>query len=89
MNVAQLRRQKPSPRTFGFFGVPEERLLRKVAQIGGGKIFGSEVFVVSMAFSLGDRFRSQSIAARTVEGLGYATHGWRLARAEAKAEGAA
>ena len=69
--------------------VPEERLLRRVAQIGGGKIFGSEVFVVSMAFSLGDRFRSRSIAARAVEGLGYATHGWRLARAEAKAEGAA
>ena len=69
--------------------VPEERLLRRVAQIGGGKIFGSEVFVVSMAFSLGDRFRSRSIAARTVDGLGYATHGWRLAKAEAKAEGAA
>ena len=62
--------------------VPEERLLRRVAQIGGGKIFGSEVFVVSMAFSLGDRFQSRSIAARAVEGLGYATHGWRLARAE-------
>jgi len=69
--------------------VPEERLLRRVAQIGGGKIFGSEVFVVSMAFSLGDRFRSRSIAARAVEGLGYATHGWRLARAETAAQGAA
>ena len=65
--------------------VPEERLLRRVAQIGGGKIFGSEAFVVSMAFSLGDRFRSRSIAARAVEGLGYATHGWRLARAEGAA----
>ena len=69
--------------------VPEERLLRRVAQIGGGKIFGSEVFVVSMAFSLGDRFRSRSVCARAVEELGYATHGWRLARAETAAQGAA
>ena len=69
--------------------VPEERLLRRVAQIGGGKIFGSEAFVVSMAFALGDRSRSRSIAARAVEGLGYATHGWRLARAETAAQGAA
>jgi len=69
--------------------VPEERLLRRVAQIGGGKIFGSEAFVVSMAFSLGDRFRSRSVCARAVEEIGYATHGWRLARAETAAQGAA
>ncbi|MBR4257688.1 MAG: transposase [Kiritimatiellae bacterium] len=69
--------------------VPEERLLRRVAQIGGGKIFGSEAFVVSMAFALGDRFRSRSVCARAVEEIGYATHGWRLARAETAAQGAA
>ena len=60
--------------------VPEERLMRRVAQIGGGKIFGGYEFVTSSAFSLGDRFRSRSIAARVMAGLGYATHGWRLAR---------
>ena len=69
--------------------VPEWRLMRRVAQIGGGKIFGSEAFVVSMAFALGDRFRSRSVCARAVEELGYATHGWRLARAETAAQGAA
>ena len=69
--------------------VPEWRLLRRVAQIGGGKIFGGEAFVVSTACALGDRFRSRSVSARAVGELGYATHGWRLARAETAAQGAA
>ncbi len=60
--------------------VPDERLMRRVAQIGGGKVFGSEAFVVAMAFALGDRFRSRRVHARAVEELGYATHGWRLAK---------
>ena len=60
--------------------VPEGRLMRKVAQIGGGKIFGSESFVVSMAFALGDRFKARHVPARAVEELGFATHGWRLAK---------
>ena len=65
--------------------VPDERLMRRVAQIGAGKIFGSREFVVSEACALGDRFRSRSVAARQVGELGYATHGWRLAEAEEKA----
>jgi len=60
--------------------VPEGRLARRVAQIGGGKIFGSEVFVVATAFALGDRFRARRVPARAVEELGFATHGWRLAK---------
>jgi hypothetical protein len=63
--------------------------MRRVAQIGGGKIFGSEAFVASAAFALGDRFRSRSVTARAVGELGYATHGWRLARAETATQGAA
>ena len=54
--------------------------MRRVVQIGGGKIFGGYEFVTSRAFSLGDRFRSRSVAARAVDELGYATHGWRLAK---------
>ena len=69
--------------------VPESGLMRRVAQIGGGKIFGSEAFVASAAFALGDRFRSRSVSARAVGELGYATHGWRLAKAEARAGAAA
>ena len=62
------------------FAGPEGRLMRRVAQIGGGKVFGSEVFVVATAFALGDRFRSRSVPARAVEELGFATHGWKLAK---------
>lgn len=60
--------------------VPDGRLMRRVAQIGGGKIFGSEAFVVEMVFALGDRFRSRHVPARAVEDIGFATHGWRLAK---------
>ena len=35
----------------------EARLMRRVAQIGDGKIFGSFAFVTDAAFALGDRFR--------------------------------
>ena len=63
--------------------VPEGRLMRRVAQIGGGKVLGSEGFVVAMAFALGDRFRAGRVLARAVEGIGFATHGWKLAREDA------
>ena len=65
--------------------VPDERLMRRVAQIGAGKIFGSLAFVTATAFALGDRFRSRSVVAREVGELGYATHGWRLAKAAERA----
>ncbi len=54
-----------------------------MAQIGGGKIFGSESFVRETMFALGDKFRSRHLAARAVEELGYATHGWLLAKTAA------
>ena len=60
--------------------VPEGRLMRRVAQIGGGKVFGSEAFVVATAFALGDLFQSRHVSTRAVDELGYATHGWKLAK---------
>ena len=62
----------------------EARLMRRVAQIGDGKMFGSFAFVTDAAFALGDRFRSRCVTAKAVEELGYATHGWRLAKQAAK-----
>ena len=59
--------------------------MRRVAQIGAGKIFGSLAFVTAAAFALGDRFRARRVAAREVGELGYATHGWRLAKAAERA----
>ena len=43
-------------------------------------MFGSEAFVVATAFALGNLFRSRHVRARAVDELGYATHGWRLAK---------
>ena len=63
--------------------VPGEWCLRRVAQIGAGKIFGSVGFVVSAAFSLGDRFRAGA-GPHPVGEVGYSTHGWRLAKAAAR-----
>ena len=60
--------------------VPDGRLMRRVAQIGGGKAFGSEAFVVATALALGDLFRSRHVSARPVGEIGFATHGWRLAK---------
>jgi len=60
--------------------VPDGWLMRRVAQIGGGKVFGSEAFVVAEVFALGSRFRARHVPARAVGELGYATHGWRLAK---------
>jgi len=59
--------------------------MRRVAQIGAGKIFGSLAFVTATAYALGGRFRARSVVARDVGELGYATHGWRLAKAAERA----
>ena len=64
--------------------VPEAWLMRRVAQIGAGKVFGSEAFVKRVVFGLGHLFPSRRMAARPVGEIGFATHGWKLAsRSEA------
>ena len=65
--------------------VPAEGLMRRVAQIGSGTIFGSAAFVVDMVVALRDRFRAQRVPARAVEDMGFSTHGWRLAKKAALA----
>ena len=62
------------------WAVVEARLMRRVMQIGEGKIFGSRSFVFDAVIALGDRFQSRSVTAKDVEGLGFSTHGWRLAK---------
>ena len=54
--------------------------LRRVAQMGAGKVFGSAAFVRRTAVALGSRFRAKSVATRPVGEIGFATHGWRLAQ---------
>ena len=57
----------------------EGALMRRIAQISGGKILGSAAFVAEMLGRFADRVRSRSAKARAVEGIGFASHGWRLA----------
>jgi hypothetical protein len=59
--------------------VLDDWCLRRVVQIGAGKVFGDESFVIEVAFSLGNRFKAGSVGAHRVEELGWSTHGWRLA----------
>ena len=55
--------------------------LRRVAQVGAGKVFGSAGFVLRTASALGDRFRAKGVGAHPVGAIGFSTHGWRLAKA--------
>jgi REP element-mobilizing transposase RayT len=61
--------------------------LRRVVQIGAGKVFGGEHFVISTAFALGDRFKAGSVGAHRVDELGWSTHGWRLAAGKIRKTG--
>ena len=62
--------------------VPEAWLMRRVAQIGAGKVFGSAAFVMKTAFGLGHLFPAKRVVARPVGEIGFATHGWKLAKAD-------
>jgi len=58
--------------------VEEGRLMKRVAQIGAGKIFGSQAYVVSMIMTFADRFASGRVTARHVAGTAFASHGQRM-----------
>ena len=59
--------------------VPEGIGLKRIAQIGGGKLFGSIEFVERWIFGFGDRLRSRSACPHPVGDVAYSSHGWRLA----------
>ena len=66
--------------TEGFAGcLPEWSVTARVAQVGAGKIFGSESFVRKWKYRLGDKFLAARTAAHTVGSIGFSSHGWRLA----------
>ncbi len=54
--------------------------LKRVAQIGAGKVLGSAAFVRAMSFSLGSCFHAKSVEVHPVGDIGHSTHGWILAR---------
>ena len=63
--------------------VPEEWCLKRRAQIGEGRVYGSVEFVMRMAFALGHCFKAKSAAAHGLVGLpreaGASVLGWKLA----------
>ena len=61
--------------------VPEGALLKRVAQIGAGKVFGSSAFVAKWVFNLGSCLKSRSSGPVPVGEWAFASHGWRLAKA--------
>jgi REP element-mobilizing transposase RayT len=66
----------------GAVPVSEAWLMRRVAQIGAGKVFGSAAFVMRTAFGLGHLFPAKRVVARAVGEIGFATHGWKLAETD-------
>ena len=62
--------------------VPNGWWMRRVAQIGAGKVFGSAAFVMRKASGLGHLFPAKRVVARPVGEIGFATHGWKLAKAD-------
>jgi REP element-mobilizing transposase RayT len=65
--------------------LPAAGCMAKVAQVGSGKVFGSEAFVRDWIARLGDKWRAGHTAAHRVGEIGYSTHGWRLAKADDRA----
>lgn len=53
--------------------------MARIVQIGAGKVFGDERFVLLTAHALSERFNSRRIRAHRVDRLGWSTHGWLLA----------
>ena len=58
----------------------EEAASRRIAQVSCGKILGSAAFVAEMLGVFAEKVRSRSARARRVDGLGFASHGWKLAQ---------
>ena len=72
----------PSEESAAVGSVPRGWWMRKVAQIGAGKVFGSAAFVMRKASGLGHLFPAKRVTARAVGEIGFATHGWKLAKAD-------
>lgn len=66
--------------------VPEGWCLRRRAQIGAGRVYGSVGFVMRMAFALGGCFKARGVSAHGMVGLpaeaGATVLGWKLAAKE-------
>ena len=90
MDIDEYAQTKPRARELfdcSTSAVPDAALLRRVTQVGNGKIFGGYAFVVRAIFSFGDCFAGhpapRPVFAGGLRGVSpleaYASHGWRKA----------
>ena len=70
----------PSVGYSGCFYNGDEALARRMVQLGEGKIYGSEAFVRRWVVGLGELFVARRVGAHEVSGMGYSSHGWRIAK---------
>ena len=54
--------------------------MRRIPQLGEGKIYGSAEFVGRWITGLGDKFPAAHVCVRAVGEIGFASHGWRIAK---------
>ena len=71
--------EKPNENACHEGPVPEARLLRRIAQVGGGVVLGSYEFVTAAIYGFGGLWKGRP-AARRVEGECWSSHGHRLAK---------
>ena len=53
--------------------------MRRVAQLGEGKIYGSWEFVRRWIAGMGSKFNAAHVSGHAVGELGFSSHGWRIA----------
>lgn len=82
---AKVEAFNPGGSAKGFAGcVPDADLMRRVAQVGNGKIFGGYAFVMRAIFGFGDCFAGHPVPRPVFAGgsqgvsplEAYASHGW-------------
>ena len=88
-NYAYSSANEPKPNEINALAgcVPDAALLRRVAQVGNGKIFGGHTFVMRAIFGFGGCFAGHPTPRPVFAGVGrgvspvevYASHGWRMA----------
>ena len=59
--------------------LPVGALMRRVAQLGEGKIYGSREFVRRWIAGMGSKFNAAHVSGHAVGELGFSSHGWRIA----------
>lgn len=69
----------------GFDPIEKGVVMKRVAQVASGTLFGSKAFVERWIFGFGNRFSAAMVVPHAVGEVGFSSHGWRLAQKAEKA----